>query len=211
MKFIDLTGQRFGKLVVICRDKNGHRKETQWKCLCDCGNYTVKRANGLIHGISTNCGCETRKKLAESTRKNKTKHGETHTRLYRIYTQMKRRCDSPYLEVYQYYGGKGVTVCQEWLDSYEAFRDWALANGYSDDLTIDRIDVNGNYCPENCRWVDMKTQCRNRTSNIQITVHGETHCIVEWSEITGIKASTIYMRLRRGWNTERLFEPIGGK
>ena len=126
-----------------------------------------------------------------------------YTRLGRIYHNMKTRCTNPNYDKYQYYGGKGIKICDEWMNSWYAFLDWAEANGYREDLTLDRIDVNGDYSPENCRWVSRKEQANNRSSNKQLTFNGQTKTLQEWAEYTGIDANTIGQRLRSGWNVER--------
>lgn len=111
---------------------------------------------------------------------------------------MKGRCYRKTDDHYKHYGKRGVSMCEEWKTDFKAFYNWAVTHGYSEELTIDRIDVNGNYEPTNCRWADIKTQCNNRTSNVIITINGETHNVKEWSELTGIKYATIYQRVRRG-------------
>ena len=121
-------------------------------------------------------------------------------RLTRIYSMMKQRCYNPRMPNFKYYGAKGITVCDEWKNNSQAFYDWAISHDYSDDLTIDRIDNNGNYCPENCRWVTMKEQDNHRTNNIVIVFNGESHTIPEWSEIVGIKQYVIRNRINRGWS-----------
>lgn len=138
-------------------------------------------------------------------------HGESHTRLYRIWKHMKSRCSCPSVTGYDFYGGKGVSVCQDWCDSYEKFRDWALDNGYKDDLTLDRKDGNGDYCPENCRWITRSAQMRNIRSNVNITFNGETHILMDWSHLLGVPYELLRSRLRAGWSVERAFtENIGG-
>lgn len=118
---------------------------------------------------------------------------------------MLKRCFNPNDDHFDNYMGRGITVCDEWRDSFEAFHNWALANGYRDDLSIDRIDVNGNYCPENCRWADASTQQRNRRITAKITYEGETKTLFEWAEIKGIRPEIIRDRLRNGWDVERVF------
>lgn len=165
-KLIDITGQRFGRLIVIERyDKN------RWKCQCDCGNTTYSNSYQLRKGIAKSCGCYQKETCGNLHRK----HGLTKTRLYRIYYKMKERCYRPQNDNYKYYGGLGVTICDEWLNDFQKFAEWALSHGYSDTLTIDRINPDGNYEPANCRWVTMKEQNNNRrkrgTVLCQSTIH----------------------------------------
>ena len=135
-------------------------------------------------------------------------HGETKTRLHKIWSSMLERCNYEKHPHYKDYGGRGISVCSEW-NEYITFRDWALNNGYADNLTLDRENTNGNYCPENCRWVTMKTQQNNKRNNHLVTLDGVSHTITEWSEILGINKTTIRERLRAGWtDTEALTTPI---
>lgn len=166
----DLTGQRFGRLTVVCDTGERKRGYIVWRCKCDCGNTHEVIGNNLLRGSVKSCGClihDVAKENIKNTHKSGTenhsfKHGMSHSRLYRIWLCMRRRCYDERNIGYKYYGGRGIGVCDEWRNSFEAFRDWALANGYRDDLTIDRIDVNGNYEPLNCRWTDISTQLKNR-------------------------------------------------
>ena len=132
-------------------------------------------------------------------------HGMSHTRLHNIWLTMRQRCEKPRCAAYHKYGAKGIKVCAEW-SSFEALRDWALANGYSDDLTIDRVDPYGNYEPSNCRWATQKEQQNNRSNNVILTYKGETHSITEWSEIAEMPLRILYDRYYRGWEVERIFE-----
>lgn len=132
-------------------------------------------------------------------------HGMSHTRLHNIWLTMRQRCEKPNSSAYHKYGAKGIKVCSEW-SSFEVFRDWSLANGYKDDLTIDRVNPYGDYEPSNCRWCTQKEQQNNRTNNVILTYRGESHNIVEWSEIKQIPVRILYDRYYRKWDVERIFE-----
>lgn len=140
------------------------------------------------------------------------KHGKRHTRIYNIWRSMRQRCYNPNTNRYKNYGAKGVIVCDEWRNSFEAFYEWAMQSGYKEGLTIDRKDTNGNYEPTNCRWATQKSQQNNRENNHLLTHNGETHTIAEWSEKTGIKKGTICARLKSGWSVVETLttQPIVG-
>ena len=138
------------------------------------------------------------------------KHGMFGTRVYRIWMGMKRRCYDKNTDSYRWYGKRGVSYCKEW-EKFEPFYKWAKSNGYEDSLTIDRIDPNVGYCPENCRWVDIKTQQRNKRSNFILTYKNESHCCSEWAEILGIKYETLLSRKRRGYPVEEILFHKKGK
>lgn len=206
--YIDLTNKRFGNLIVIKRDETapkGKGKCAVWECQCDCGNRCFYKTYELKNGTRAACP-ECRKKLIDySTR---TKHGERRTRLYRIWEHIKGRCQNPNNDMYKYYGGRGIKVCEEWQE-FIPFRDWALANDYQEELTIDRIDFNGNYEPSNCRWATRKEQANNRSTNCFLEYNGETKTFQQWSEITGISARSISQRNKRGWTADRILtEPV---
>ena len=199
----DLTGKRFSKLTVL--EFVGVRyHEAQWLCECDCGNKTTVSGRALRRGSTKSCGCYNTEKA--------TRHGMKYTRLYEKWNHMLERCRNPKNPSYNRYGGRGISVCDEWKESFENFRDWALNNGYDDSLSIDRIDVNGNYCPENCKFSNAKEQANNRTSNRFIEYNGKTKTLAQWADETGIRASTIAARIDlRGWSVEKaLTTPVKG-
>ena len=199
-KFIDLTGQQFGKLTVVARANNVGRQPA-WVCKCECGAIKVVTGSNLKHGNVRSCGCLWKEVVPANNKEQNTRHGESGSKLHKAWCSMRYRCHNPNCKSYKNYGGRGITICKEW-DSYEVFRDWALANGFASDLSIDRIDVNGNYEPSNCRWVSAKTQSNNTRKNHYLTCAGETHTIAEWSAITGIKWQTIKARINMGWTVE---------
>lgn len=202
-KIINLTGQKFGRLTVQSFAGQDHRNQALWNCVCECGNVVVVKSYFLRSGTTKSCGC-----FADECRaKANFKHGKRNTRLFNIWYKMIQRCTNPKEAAYKDYGHRGIYVCQEWLNSFEAFWDWAQKNGYRDDLSIDRIENNGPYSPENCRWATQKEQANNRRSNIIIEYKGESHNIAEWAKITGIKSGTLLRRYKQGWTLEEIFEP----
>lgn len=157
MKFIDLTGQKFGRLTVIKRMPTVN-KRTLWCCLCDCGNKTVVESYNLRTGHTSSCGCVQKEATSAANRT----HGNRKTRLYTIWVCMKNRCYQKSYHAFKHYGGRGIKVCDKWRCDFRSFYEWAISNGYADNLTIDRIDTNGDYCPENCRWATMSDQNKNK-------------------------------------------------
>ena len=205
MKLINLMGQRFGRLVVIKRVENRGRKVC-WCCLCDCGKETVVTSTNLITGHSKSCGCMRSDVLIQRNTDVLSIHKGTGTRLFKIWMGMRERCRKKDSIYYKHYASRGITVCTEWQNSFESFRDWALANGYDDSLSIDRIDVNGNYCPDNCRWATPKEQARNKRTNRYF--QGKT--LPEWADIVGIPYTVISSRIYLSkWTFERaITEPV---
>lgn len=199
---MDLTGLRFGRLTALERTVVFQGKpRTAWVCMCDCGCEVTVVQDNLTSGRTRSCGCLAKELLSH---RQKT-HGESESRLYGIWLAMRRRCNLPTSTAYMDYGGRGINVCDAWNDSFEAFRDWANSSGYASDLTIDRVDVNGDYDPSNCRWVDVKTQSNNRRSCVWITIDGETHNLSQWCEIYNLPYKRIHNRYRNGWPVDKLF------
>ena len=204
--FEDLTGKRFGRLIVVSfKDvrtvKSGGRirRYAMWNCICDCGHAHIARSEDLKSGRTKSCGCL----CQEQKRKRKLTHGLSKTRLYRIYTGIKNRCFNTNEPSYRHYGGRGIRMCDEWAKDFMSFYTWAIANGYDESLpanqcTIERIDVNGNYCPENCKWIPMRQQGWNKRNTRYVVYNGKKMSVAEASELSGISAKTIYTRLSRG-------------
>ena len=193
----DLTGERYGRLLVISKTDKRRNKGVVWECKCDCGNTCERTTGELNAGRRLSCGCIRTGAMGAW-------HGKKRERLYITWCDMIQRCYDRNLSAFARYGGRGIKVCAEWRHNYPAFREWAKKNGYADNLTIDRIDNNGNCSPDNCRWADLKTQGRNKSNNWNITFMGKTRTLAEWAEITGLKANCIGMRLKKyGWSVER--------
>lgn len=212
-KLIDLTGQRFGRLTVLCRS-GGHNHQVLWLCKCDCGQTTSITGGNLKSGNTKSCGCLNRE--ASSARMKLQRHdkgadGHTYTRLYRIWRGLMNRCFNVADSGYDRYGGRGIKCCAEWT-VWDVFREWAISTGYRDSLTLDRIDNDGPYNPNNCRWANIYQQNNNKRNNHFLCCFGEKHTVAQWSRITGIKPTTIRQRVTRGWPIERaLTEPVKKK
>lgn len=208
MKKINIIGNKYGRLTVL--SENGKKgKNILWLCKCDCGNEINAISYNLKNGHTKSCGC-----LRNEVRAKKHSiHNESKSRLYRIWRHIKSRCLNPNVHHYKYYGERGIKICDEWKNSFMAFKEWSILNGYNDKLSIDRIDVNGDYEPSNCRWCDAKAQANNRTNNHKIEYRGEIKTLSEWSDILGIKEITLLKRINDyGWSVERAFKtPIRRK
>lgn len=199
----DLTGQRFERLYVIGVADDGQRK-TSYIVQCDCGTIKKARADGLLSGRIKSCGClhqELLRKNAENApmriKCKETGHKVGGTRLYHIWQGMKNRCYKETDARYSRYGKRGISVCDSWKNDFLSFYDWSMENGYADDLTIDRIDNDGNYEPSNCRWSTAKEQCNNRSTNIKITIGNSTRTLTEWCNIFELDYKTVNARYRR--------------
>lgn len=196
-KVRDLTGKKFGRWTVIELDQTPRSgKASYWVCECDCGTVKSVRGDGLVGGTSKSCGCLKKEVSAANVSKNHT-HGLSGTRIYSIWQGMKSRCYNKNNARWHRYGCRGITVCEEWRDSFQSFYEWATSNGYNDTLTLDRIDNDGPYSPDNCRWATQQEQARNRKTNIDITIGNSTRTLKEWCEIFGISESAAYARYKR--------------
>lgn len=198
----NLIGQKFGRLTVIARAENNKRGQTRWLCKCECGNEKIVGAYLLKSGQTKSCGCFKKEVFTNK------KHGLRYTRIYKLWLSIKNRCYNPKKNNYKHYGGRGITMCEEWKNNFMSFHDWAFANGYDENVkrgecTIDRIDTNGNYEPSNCRWVTQKEQANNKRNNVLLTYKGNTHTAQQWAEILDIKYITLITRLKRGWSVEK--------
>ena len=202
-KFEDLTGKTFNRLTVIKRAEV-EKKEVYYLCKCTCGNEKIIRGKDLKYNKIKSCGCLNKEKTIERN----TKHSLRHTRIYRIWLLMKNRCFNSKYHLFKNYGGRGISICNEWKNDFKSFYDWSMNNGYDEHLTIDRIDVNGNYEPSNCRWATKLQQQRNTTRLRKITYKNETHCISEWAELLGLKYNTLYYRFRRNNYSEDVLKRI---
>lgn len=207
-KIKDLSGQRFGRLLVLYDTSERKRGNVVWHCRCDCGNEVDIRGGNLISGNTTSCGCYSRECIVErSTVHGMSRRGKRHP-VYRTWVHMLRRCEDPNNNRYKNYGGRGIKVCNEWHDA-KIFIDWALSNGWEEGLQLDRINNDGNYEPGNCRWVTRKVQARNKTNNRHVIYNGNRRLFIEVLEEHGIMPGTneykrVHYRVSRlHWSIER--------
>jgi hypothetical protein len=201
---VNIIGNRYGRLVVLSYSHNvGYGK--YFLCKCDCGKHVTVLKQSLTTGKQVSCGCLKAERIA-----NLNKLPDGYLRLGQIFHQMKNRCYNPSSNRYYRYGGRGIKICDEWLSDINTFRKWAIENGYNDSLTIDRIDVDGDYCPENCRWVSASEQGNNTSRTVAIEFNGKTQTMTQWANELGIPTSTLHNRIRvHGWSIERaLTEPV---
>ena len=203
---IDLTGQKFNKLTVLERDwsyPTGAGKSVYWKCLCDCGNITIVRGSNLKNGSVKSCGCRIYKSHNAT-------HNMSKTRIYREWASIKNRCYNKNNKSFKDYGGRGIKVCNEWLNSFETFKEWAYSNGYEDNLTIERKDVDGDYCPSNCTWIPFNEQQRNRKICYSFEYHGRKQDLSSWCKELNLPYKNIHNRIYKlGWSFDRaISEPV---
>lgn len=202
-----LKGQKFGRLTVLDKLHNYHKNNRiYWLCVCECGNLIKVNSSQLVSGQTQSCGCLRKDLLLQRN----IKHDKCNTRLYNIWGGIKQRCYNKNQPQYKDYGGRGIAVCDEWKDDFQAFYNWAVSNGYKSNLSIDRIDNNKGYSPTNCRWAARKQQNRNTRQNRNITINGKTHCLKDWCKILGLKRSTVSNRINQyNWSIERALELEG--
>lgn len=208
----DLTGKVFGALTVlryvgIYHFKNGS-STSLWECRCKyCNKTSVKMRSAITRGMQS-CGCRWKENISKS----ESIHGGRKTKLYGVWVTMKNRCKNPHVRSYKDYGGRGIGVCKEWND-FARFQQWAFANGYKEGLQIDRIDYNGDYCPDNCRWVDKYQQANNKRNNHFVVYRGERLTLNQIEHKYGVDHRLVGARLKRGWNIENAIEviPIRGR
>ena len=207
-KHQDLTGKKFGRLTVL--KEVGHPKPGQylWECECSCSNHTHIIVDGhkLKNGNTKSCGCLHRELLQKRNKENAIHHIENE-RIYRIWRGMKERCYNKSHKKFEYYGGKGIKICQQWLDSYETFEKWSLNNGYNDDLTIERKDNSLDYCPENCCWATWTEQQNHKSNNKYLTYHNETKTLSQWCKELNLNYGRVKARINAlHWSVEKAFE-----
>lgn len=201
-KTSNLNGMKYGRLTVLYDTEKINEKTGSKYCMCrcSCGRTIEVMKTSLKSGNTKSCGCLNKERLKKQ--KIHYKHGGTHTKLYNLWWKIKQRCYCEYDNSYKNYGGRGITMCDEWLNDYIAFKEWAIKNGYKEGLSIDRIDNDGNYEPSNCRWATKKEQANNRRTNIKLAYNNETHNLKEWAELLNINDGTLRSRYVKGYKIE---------
>lgn len=198
MKYIDLKKQKFYRLTVL-EKVIGKGSKGLWKCRCDCGNIVFATSHDLRFEVKKSCGCFKKDYLSQKSMK----HNLTKTRIYKIWVDMKRRCYNSNKIGYCNYGERGIIICDQWKNNFLSFYNWSMQNGYKDDLSIDRINNDGNYEPSNCRWADRTTQNNNSRHNRYITYNGKTLTMSQWAKYLNLTYSCLKTRFRRGWPIEK--------
>lgn len=203
LKFEDLSGKTFGKLTVIKEAGSKKDGRMDWLCQCACGNITYADTHELKRGHKKSCGCAKIETLTERS----TRHGLSKTRIYNVWCSMKDRCFNKKCKEYRAYGGRGIVICEEWLNDFMSFYAWAIESGYKDDLTIERIDVDGNYEPDNCTWTTIEKQAINKRNTIRIIYSGKKTPLSEACRMEGFNYHTAVGRYYKGVRDEDLFAP----
>lgn len=207
MKLINLVGKRFGKWTVLDRAPD-QRKNRYWICKCDCGTIKTVGGRHLTKGVSLSCGCS----FPKGNDAHNFKHGDRagRSRLYKIWCEMKARCLTPGNTSFKRYGERGIKICKEWANDYLCFKAWAMENGYNENLSIDRVNNDGDYTPDNCRWATPKIQANNRRSTRIITHDGVTDSLLGHCERLQLNYNSVKTRLARGWTFEEAITGIRG-
>ena len=189
----NLKGRLFGRLTVIDFAGYGSSRKTQWLCQCSCGKRSVVKSANLKNGNTRSCGCLEQESKMHANKK----HGLRHHPLYHTWLNVKDRCNNPNNRHYNNYGGRGINICPQWQECFKSFYDWAMSSGWKRGLTIERINVNGDYAPANCCWIPLSQQAKNKRNTILIELQGEKFHVEEVAKILGIAKSTVYSRLQR--------------
>ena len=201
---LEYVGRRFGRLFVESEAGKGKNGEKLANCVCDCGNRKIVRVGDMLRGRIVSCGCKLKEQNAKIGNTRRT-HGCTDTKLYIKWLDMKGRCNNPNNHTYKDYGGRGIKVCDEWMD-FQVFMEWALSHNYRDDLSLERKDVNGNYAPDNCEWIPFSQQAWNKRNTVFITYRNETKAMGQWAKELGVRYDTLRYRHQRGWSDEEIIE-----
>ncbi len=203
IKRIDITGKKFGRLFVIGFSHISKRRASYWYVKCDCGTKKITQGSHLKNGRTKSCGCLHRQITSKIMREIMFKHGMKETPIYRVWTDMKQRCLNPNRPKYKNYGGRGIKVCDRWLNFENFYKDMGEK---PKNKSLDRIENNGDYTPENCKWSTQKQQCNNRQDNVVLSYKGDIFSVAEWGEKLKMNSKKLYKRIYRGWSVERTLE-----
>ena len=211
-------GEKYNRLLVIEYCGTGKYQQSMFKCVCDCGNTTITRGTFLTRGITKSCGClqrEHAKRHMDYLNKNgkrptqtRLTHGKSKTKIYKEWCLMKARCCQENRENYQHYGGRGISVCEEWNNDFVVFYHWAINNGYDKNLEIDRINNDEGYSPINCKWSTRKEQMRNRRNTVFLENNGIKKPLAQWCEEKNIRYKLAHARMKKGYSFENIFKPV---
>lgn len=203
MQPVDWTqyiGCKFNKLTILGIAKNGDYNRSRYICKCDCGKEAINYCTVIVRGVVKSCGCYRKENRI-------IKHGKSKTKLYQVWNGIIARCENPHSNRYEYYGGRGIKICKEWRSDFVTFHDWSMANGYKEGLSIDRINLNGDYEPNNCRWATNKMQANNTSRNRYIEYNDEIKTVKEWSEFFGFNYKYFHEKLKKcDWDLGKLLE-----
>lgn len=193
-------GQKFGRLTVVGFRKipNDNYSAWGWDCKCNCGNMLYgARPRSLRHGTTASCGCLKEEQNMHNLGEKRTTHGKTNTRLYGIWCHIKERCNNPNSPAYKNYGARGISICDEWCNNFQSFYNWAMSHGYEDNLSVERIDVNGNYCPENCCWIPIEEQAKNKRNIRFVEVNGKKMPLKTACKELNLPYKAVHLRITR--------------